>query len=113
MKNQVNLIGHIGKDPIIKIVGEDNSKVSEFTLATRTKWKARNGEKKEKLQWHSLVAWDRLAEISAEYLKSGMMIAITGELDYDSYQNRKGHYVNTTKIHLSEIKILSNNPDKS
>lgn len=111
--NQVNLIGRLGKDPVTKFVGEENSKLSEISLATTSKWKTKSGEQKEKLQWHSLVAWDKLAEISEKYLRKGMMIAVTGELDYDSYPNREGHYVNTTKIKLSEIMILSNAPDKS
>ncbi len=75
MKNHVDLIGRAGKDPEIKTVGEHGTKIAEFSLATNTNWKDANGERQEKTQWHSLIAWRGIADICEKYVKKGSLIS--------------------------------------
>lgn len=107
MKNQVNLIGHVGAEVEIKTIGENKRKVAEFSLATNKTWKNDAGEKQEKVQWHSLIMWGKKAEIAESFVKTGSLVAITGELEYSNYENSDGNRVNVTKINVSEIKLLS------
>ena len=113
MKNHVDLIGRAGKDPEIKTVGENGTKVAEFSLATNNYWKDANGERQEKTQWHSLIAWRGIADICEKYVKKGSLISVTGSIEYDSYENREGHRVNITKINVSEILLLENSSGRS
>lgn len=112
MKNHVDLIGRVGKDPEIKRVGENGTKVAEFSLATNTNWRDSNGEKRERTVWHALRAWRRTAEICEKYVKKGSLLSVTGSLEYDSYENREGHRVNVTKINVSEIILLEGSSDR-
>jgi single-strand DNA-binding protein len=57
LRNKVQLIGHVGNDPEIKILKEE--KLANFTLATNETYKMTR-EKKEETQWHRLVAWGKL-----------------------------------------------------
>lgn len=107
MKNQVNLIGHVGAEVEIKTVGTNNRKVAEFSLATNKTWKNDAGEKQENTQWHSLIMWGKKAEIAESFVKTGSLIAVTGELEYSRYENKEGQHINVTKINVSEITLIS------
>jgi len=70
MLNKVNLIGRVGKDPEVKTVSGDK-KVATVTLATGEKYKDKAGNPVESTEWHNLVIWDKLAEITEKYVKKG------------------------------------------
>ena len=111
MKNQVNLIGHVGADPQVKLVGYKQTKKAEFNLATNKSWKNEAGEQTEKVQWHSIEAWGAIATITESYVKKGMLISITGEIEYNIYDDKDGAKKNFTKIVANEIKMLSSPKD--
>lgn len=108
MKNQVNLIGNVGGEVTVKEIGKSKSKVAEFSLATSKSWKNTDGEKQEKTEWHSIVVWGKKAEIAEKYIKKGDQLALSGELEYSTFDAKEGHKVNVTKINVNEITLLSN-----
>ncbi len=64
--NKVILIGNLGKDPVLRYT-PDGTPVCNFSIATSDKWNDKNtGEKREKTEWHRIVAWRRLGEICGE-----------------------------------------------
>jgi len=78
--NKVVLIGRLGKDPEIRYF-KDGTAVANFTIATSEEWKDKEtGDKKERTEWHRIVAFRRLGEICGEYLSKGRQVYIEGKL---------------------------------
>ena len=64
--NKAILIGRLGKDPEIRYT-QDGRAVANFSIATNEEWKDKNtGEKKERTEWHRIVAFGKLGEICGE-----------------------------------------------
>jgi single-strand DNA-binding protein len=60
----------------------------------------------EKTEWHRVVAWDRLAEICAEYLKKGRQVYIEGSLQTRQWEDQEGQTRYTTEIKAREMQML-------
>ena len=89
--NKVILIGRLGRDPEIRYTPNGDA-VANFSIATSENWKDKNtGEKKEKTEWHRLVAFRRLAEIIGEYLTKGSQIYIEGKLQTREWDDKEGN----------------------
>ena len=68
--NHAQVIGNTGSDPEIRYLGDSgNSKVATFSLATKERYKDRNGETQENTEWHSIVAFGRLADLAEKDIK--------------------------------------------
>ena len=61
MLNKVMLIGHLGKDPELKY-GQSGNPVCSMTLATDEGYTDKDGNKVDRVEWHRIVAYQRLAE---------------------------------------------------
>ena len=75
--NKVILIGNLGKDPEVKYT-QGGMAVARFSLATTERVKDKDGNWQDRTEWHNLVAFQRTAEIAAEYLKKGGKVYIEG-----------------------------------
>ncbi|MGA9116608.1 MAG: single-stranded DNA-binding protein [Bacteroidota bacterium] len=96
--NKVMLIGNLGKDPELRYTSSGVA-VATFTLATNESWKDQEGNMQERTEWHTIVAWRRLAEICGEWLKKGKKVYIEGRLQTRSFDDK-----NTgTKRYVTEI----------
>jgi len=104
MKNNVSLIGNLGKDPEVKEFGT-NRKAS-FSLATTEKYNNSKGEKVEDTQWHNIVIWGKLADVAGKYLKKGSQVAVDGKIIYRSYETDKGEKRYVTEIVVDELLML-------
>ncbi len=105
MKNKVQLIGHVGNDPEIKIF-DGGKKLASFTLATNESYKNDKGEKVEETQWHRLGAWGKTAEIIEKYVTKGKEIAIEGKLSHRDYEDKNGEKRYITEIVVNEVLLL-------
>lgn len=105
LRNQVQLIGHVGQDPEIKSF-EGNKKLANLTIATNETYKNEKGEKVEETQWHRVSAWGRTAEIIEKYVTKGKEIAIDGKLTHRSYDDKNGDKKYITEIVASEVLLL-------
>jgi single-strand DNA-binding protein len=92
--NKIIIYGNLGKDPEVKTVGE--KKVAKFSVATTRRSKDKDGNKIT--DWHNVILWDKLAELSETYLKKGSSVIIEGELQYRNYENKEG-----VKVYMTEI----------
>src|ERR1700751_2103905 len=86
--NKVILLGNVGKDPEIRSTG-GGTMVANFTLATSDRQKDAQGNWQDRTEWHNLVAFQRTAEIAAEYLKKGGKVYIEGRLHSDSWDDKE------------------------
>ncbi len=105
LRNRVQLIGNLGKDPEVKTF-DNGKKVARFSMATSETYKNATGEKVTETQWHNIVAWNGTAGIVEKYLKKGNEVAIEGKLTYRNWEDKDGkkHYI--TEIIANEILLL-------
>ena len=72
--NKVIIIGNLGNDPDMRYMPSGEA-VANLSIATSETWTDRNtGEKREKTEWHRVVAFRKLAEIIGQYCKKGSEI---------------------------------------
>ena len=77
--NKVIVLGRLGQDPEMKYT-PSGSAVTNFSVATSESWTDKSGQKQERTEWHRIVVWGRLAEISNQYLAKGRQVYIEGRL---------------------------------
>ena len=85
--NKVILVGHIGNKPEGRYTPSGTSTAS-FSLATNESWIDNEKEKKERTEWHNIVAWNKLADFATEYLQKGQLIFIEGKLQTRTYKDK-------------------------
>jgi len=103
--NRVTLIGNLGNDPDMRYL-PDGTAVAKISIATTDTWKDKNGDKKEKTEWHHIVIYRKLAEIAGEYLKKGRSVYIEGRLKTDKWTDKQGVERYTTNIIATDLKML-------
>ena len=103
--NKVILIGNLGQDPELKYTGNGTA-VCNMRLATNESYKDASGEWVDKTEWHSVVAWSRLAEICGEYLKKGSQVYFEGSLQTRQWEDKDGNTRYTTEIKAREMQML-------
>ncbi|GLU42940.1 single-stranded DNA-binding protein [Allomuricauda sp. NBRC 101325] len=106
LKNKVQLIGNLGSDPEI-IIMENGSKLAKFSIATNETYKNNEGEKITDTQWHSVVAWGKIAEIVENFLSKGKEVMIEGKLTSRSYETKEGEKRYVTEVRCNELLMLS------
>lgn len=104
--NKVILIGNLGKDPEVRHL-EGGVAVARFPIATSETFKDKNGEKQERTEWHNIVVWRGLAEVSEKYLKKGQSVFIEGKIRTNSYQDKDGVQRYSTEIVADNMTMLS------
>lgn len=108
--NKVILIGNLGQDPELRYTGNGTA-VCNMRLATNESYKDQDGNLVDKTEWHSVVAWSRLAEICGEYLKKGSQVYFEGSLQTRSYEDKEGITKYVTEIKAREMMILGGRGD--
>nr|WKN39812.1 single-stranded DNA-binding protein [Tunicatimonas sp. TK19036] len=105
LKNHVQLIGNLGQDPEIKQL-ESGKTLAKFSLATTESYKNKKGEYVNDTQWHSIIAWDNLAQIAEKYLHKGKQVALVGKLNHRQYEDKEGIKRYVTEIVASDLMML-------
>ena len=108
--NKAILIGNLGRDPEIRYT-QDGRAVVNFSLATSFEWKDKaTGEKRDKTEWHRIVAFGKLGEICGEYLTKGKQVYIEGRLQTRSWE-QEGVTKYTTEIIAENMRMLGSKRD--
>ena len=104
--NRVLLTGRLTRDPEMRALA--NSKVvTQFSIATN---EYRGGQ--EKAEFHTVVTWDRLAEICAQYLGKGQLVALEGRLQTRQWEDDRKLRHWKTEIVASSVEMLSGRKKK-
>ena len=107
--NKIMLIGHLGRDPEIRYTPE-GSPVASFSLATSENWTDKNGTRQEHTEWHNIVAWNRLADLSKRFLSKGRQVYVEGRLRSREWTDRDGNKRRTTEIIATQMVLLGSRP---
>ena len=111
--NKAIIVGTLGRDPEIKYTAS-GSAVVNINVATNESWKDKNtGEMQERTEWHRIVMFGKLAEISAQYLKKGSQAYFEGKIQTRKWQDQSGQDRYTTEIVANEMQMLGGRPDAS
>ncbi|MCE2459241.1 MAG: single-stranded DNA-binding protein [Pseudomonadales bacterium] len=103
--NKAILIGNLGRDPDVRYT-QDGRAVTNFSIATSEQWRDRTtNEQQERTEWHRVVCFGRLAEITGEYLRRGSKVYIEGRLQTRSWE-RDGQTHYTTEVVANEMQML-------
>jgi len=110
--NKVMLIGRLGKDPEVRYT-PDGSPVANFSLATGEFWTDKSGTRQERTEWHNIVAWNKLADLSSRYLKKGRQVYIEGRIRTREWDDRDGNKRRTTEIIANQMVLLGSRQESS
>ena len=103
--NKIMIIGNVGKDPDVTYTPSGMA-VARFSVATKDFWSDKaTGEKKEKTEWHRIVAFAKLGETCGRYLTKGKSVYVEGRLQTTSYE-KDGITRYTTDIIANAIQFL-------
>ncbi|MFM7031808.1 MAG: single-stranded DNA-binding protein, partial [Bacteroidota bacterium] len=64
------------------------------------------GEKIAETQWHQLVAWGKLAEVSERLLHKGSELVVDGKLNTRSYTDKEGNRRSYTEVVVLEMALM-------
>lgn len=105
--NKVILIGNAGKDPEVRYL-ENGVGVATITIATSENYTdKKTGEKRTITDWHNIVLWRGLAEITKNYVKKGSKIYVEGKLRTRSYTDKDNIVRYITEIIADELQLLT------
>jgi single-strand DNA-binding protein len=103
--NKVQLIGNLTRDPELRYTPQGTA-VCTFGLATNRTWNTDAGEKKEDVEFHRIVAWQKLAELCSQLLAKGRKVYLEGRLQTRTWAGQDGVQRSTTEIVISDMIIL-------
>jgi single-strand DNA-binding protein len=104
--NKVTIVGNLGQDPETKYMPSGGA-VTNISVATSESWKDKQtGQPQERVEWHRIVFFNRLAEIAGEYLKKGSQVYVEGALRTRKWQDQSGQDRYTTEIVGNEMQML-------
>lgn len=104
--NQVNLVGYLGRDPEVRYTA-GGEPVATVRLATSESWKDKStGERTQRTEWHTVVAFGKLAEIMGEYPKKGALVWVSGKLQTRKWQDKDGNDRYSTEVVANQLRML-------
>ena len=103
--NKVILIGRLGKEPTIRFMPNGEA-VCNFSVATSESWKDQSGQRQERIEWHNITMYRRLAEIAGQYLKKGSQVYLEGKIQSRKYTDKNGVERTAYDIIANEMKML-------
>lgn len=105
LRNSVQLIGNLGQTPEVRTL-ESGMKVVRFSIATNENYKNKAGEWQTETQWHTITAWNQLADRMATQLDKGSFVLIEGKLVNRNYTAANGEKKYVTEIQANAFLIL-------
>ncbi len=103
--NRVELIGNLTRDVELRFVPSGTA-VATFGLATNRTYVS-EGERKEEVDFHKVVAWGKLAELCSQLIKKGSRVFISGRLQYREWEPQEGGKRRDAEIVLEDLILLT------
>ncbi len=107
--NQAIIMGNLTRDPELRTT-PGGQQVASFAVATNRVWQDGSGERKEAVEYHEIVAWGKLGELTAQYLAKGRKVMVIGRLQTQSWE-KDGVKRQRTEIVASDINFLDSRGD--
>lgn len=109
--NKAMVIGRLTRDVELRQTANGQN-VASFGLATNRAFKDASGTKQERVEYHNVVAWGKLAEICNQYLGKGRRIYIEGRLQTSDWEGQDGVKRYKTEI-IADNMIMLDGPSQN
>lgn len=103
--NRVTLIGNLTRDPELRYTPQGTA-VCTFGVATNRSWTTASGEVKESVQFHRIVAWQKLAELANQLLAKGKKVYLEGRLTYRTYVGKDEVERTVTELIMDDFVVF-------
>lgn len=103
--NRIIILGNLTRDPELKYT-PTGAPVCTFGVATNRSWTTQDGQIKEEVQYHRVVAWHKLAELCSKLLSKGRKVYLEGRISYRSFTGKDGLQRNITEIVLDDFIVF-------
>jgi len=110
--NKVILLGNLGKDPEVRVF-DSGAKKASFTLATSEAYIDKAGVRQDRVEWHNVIFWGKIAEVIEKYLKKGSQIYVEGRIASRSYDDKDGVKRYITEIEGQTMTMVGSKPSSS
>ena len=111
MINHVTLVGNLTRDP--ETSNGPNTTMTRMRVATNSVWRNSEGVRQEAAEFHSVVAFGRLAETCATYCTRGKRLYVEGRLRTRDYQAADGTTRYSTEIVAETVRFLDRAPQSA
>ena len=109
--NKVIILGNLGNDPEMRYLNNGDL-VANLSIATSESWSDKNtGEKRERTDWHRIVAYRRTAEIIGQYTRKGSKLYVEGKLQTRKWTDNNGVDRYITEIIADSVQLLDSRRD--
>ena len=103
--NRIVLIGNLTRDPELKYTPTGTA-VCTFGIATNRSWTTNDGQTKEDVQYHRVVAWQKLAELCGKILNIGRKVFVEGRMTYRTFIGKDGVQRTIAEIVLDDFIVF-------
>ena len=103
--NKAMIIGNLTREPEMRNT-PSGQQVASFSVATNFVWNDQSGKKNEKVEFHNIIAWRRLAEICGQYLHKGSKVYVEGRLQTTDLTGQDGVKRYRTEIVAENLIML-------
>jgi len=107
--NKVIIVGNLTKDPESRSF-PDGSPVANISVACNEKYKDKQGETKEVVEYINVVFFGKLADVVSDYLRKGSSVYVEGKLKTEKYTDKQGIEKYSTKVVASSMQMLGGKP---
>jgi single-strand DNA-binding protein len=106
--NKAIVVGNLGRDLEVRALPSGQN-VANFSVATKARFKDRNGEQQERTEWHRVVAFGKLADNCQHLLSKGRQVYVEGGLTTRQYEAKDGErHPYRTEIVVLQMRLLGN-----
>ncbi|MEI7424559.1 MAG: single-stranded DNA-binding protein [Candidatus Staskawiczbacteria bacterium] len=102
--NKVFILGNVTREPEVKAL-PSGQQVTSFGIATNRFYTSSAGEKKQEAEFHNIVCFGKLADISAKYLNKGGLVLIEGRIKTRNWMNTAGVKQYKTEIIAESLQL--------
>ena len=102
--NKAFVLGNVTRDPEVRAL-PSGQQVTSFSIATNRFYTDSSGQKKQEAEFHNIVCFGKLADISSRYLTKGALVLIEGRIKTGSWQNSSGVKQYKTEIIAESMQL--------
>ncbi len=102
--NKAFILGNVTREPEVRSL-PSGQQVTSFSIATNRFYTSSTGEKKQEAEFHNIVCFGKLADISARYLNKGSLVLIEGRIKTRNWVNSTGVKQYRTEIIADSLQL--------
>ena len=108
--NRVMLIGNLGQDPDLRYTQAGTAVLNVRMATTESFADSKTGERKDRVEWHTVIVWGRRAEALAKLLSKGARIGVEGRLQTRQWEDAAGSKRYSTEVQAMNVLLLGGRP---